>query len=168
MSTLLLDKLSFVMPPLTIRVVFPMLAFKPLFSKASFHFKNLFMCHLIVSLVWTKSSAYSNSFSAPSMADSVTTPTSTAKRKCNSTDPWYIQGGVVCCSYFFSVIYCQCEYLKVSFLRKVCFAFYYYHYKSHNMCICMNTDVIYMFVWERELQMGFRDVALCVLLYLCC
>ena len=118
MSTLLLDKLSFVMPPLTITVVFPRLAFKPLFSKASFYFKNLFLSPLIVSLVWTKSSAYSNSFSAPSMANSVTTPTSTAKRKCNRTDPWYVQGGVVYCSYFFSVIYCQCEYLKASFFKE--------------------------------------------------
>ena len=50
----------------------------------------------------------------------------------------------------------------------MCFAFYYYDYKSNNMCICMKANVIYMFVWEGVLQMGFRNVALCVLLYLCC
>ena len=26
------------------------------------------------------------------------------------------------------------------------------------MCICMKTDVIYMIVWGRELQMGFQGV----------
>ena len=31
--------------------------------------------------------------------------------------------------------------------------------------MCMKADVI---VWERELQMGFQHVALCVLLYLYC
>ena len=54
------------MPPLTITFVFPRFSFKSLLSKASFHFKNLFLCPSIVSLTRTMSSAYSNSLSTPS------------------------------------------------------------------------------------------------------
>ena len=41
-------------------MVFPRLAFKPLFSIASFYFKNLSMCPSIVSHISTKSSVYNN------------------------------------------------------------------------------------------------------------
>ena len=34
------------------------------------------------------------------------------------------------------------------------------------MCIYMKANVIYMFVWERELQMSFRDVALCFIIFM--
>ena len=86
---LLLDKPSFVMPP-TITLFFPRFTFKPLLSIVSCHFSNLFLSPWIVSLIRTKSSAYSNSLSAPSMANSVTTSTTSAKRKGDSTDPWDI------------------------------------------------------------------------------
>ena len=83
-STLLLDMPSFVMPPLTITMVFPRLTFIP------FHFKNLFLRPSCVSLIRTKSSVYSNPLSAPSLANNVTTSTTTWKRKDDSTDPWFI------------------------------------------------------------------------------
>ena len=50
----------------TITLVFPRLTFKPLLSKASFHFKSLSLSHSIVSLIRTKLSAYSNSLNTPS------------------------------------------------------------------------------------------------------
>ena len=62
----ILDNPSFAMSPLTITFIFPRLTFKPLLSKASCHFQNLFMSPSIVSLTLTKSSAYSNSLSKPS------------------------------------------------------------------------------------------------------
>ena len=89
-STLLLDMSSSVMPPQTIPLVFSRLTFKPLLSKASLHYKNLFLSPSIVSLIRSKSSAYSNSLSAPSLANSVTKSTTTAKKKGDSTDPWCI------------------------------------------------------------------------------
>ena len=46
-------------------LVLPRLTFKPLLSKA-FNFKNLFLSPSIILLIRTKSSTYSNSFSAPS------------------------------------------------------------------------------------------------------
>ena len=76
------------MPPLVL--VFPMLAFILLLSIASFHFKNLFLSPSIVSLIRTTLSTYSNSLSAPSLANSVATTTTTPKRKGDSTDPWCI------------------------------------------------------------------------------
>ena len=76
----------FVITPQTITLVFPNLTFKSLFSKASFHFKNLFLSPSIVSLIRNKSSAYINS----PLANSVTTSATTAKRKGDSTDPWFI------------------------------------------------------------------------------
>ena len=57
-------------------------------STASFHFKNLFICPSIASLIWTKSTAYSNSLT-PSQSNSETTSTTTAKKD-DSTDPWCI------------------------------------------------------------------------------
>ena len=89
-STILLDIPSFVMPRRTITFIFPRLAFKPLLSKASFHYKNLFLRPSNVSLIGTKSSAYSNSLITPSLAHSMTTSTTNAKRKGDSTDPWCI------------------------------------------------------------------------------
>ena len=80
-TTLLLDQSPFVMLPLTITLVLPRLAFKPLLSKASFYSMNLFMNPLIVSLIMTESSAYINSLNAPSLANSLTTSTTTARRK---------------------------------------------------------------------------------------
>ena len=70
--------------------IFPRLTFKPMLSKASSHFKNLPLSLLIVSLIRTKSSAYSNSLSALSLANYVTTSTTTAKRKDGSIDHWCI------------------------------------------------------------------------------
>ena len=70
-STLLLDKPSFMMQRLTIILVFKMITFKPLLSKASSHFKNLFLSALIVPHIWNKSTAYNNSLSALYMANSV-------------------------------------------------------------------------------------------------
>ena len=67
------------MPPLTITLVFQSIPFKPLLSKASFHSKNLFLSHSIVSLIRTKSSAYSNSLSMIPLVNSVTTSIITAK-----------------------------------------------------------------------------------------
>ena len=61
---------------------------KPLLSKSSYHFKNLFHSPWIVSLITTKSSAYINSLSTQYMANSVTT--STTKKKGDNTDPWCI------------------------------------------------------------------------------
>ena len=78
---------SFVMPLLTNTLVFPRLTYKPLLAKASFH---LFLSPTIVSLIRTKSSAYSNSLSATSLANSVTTSTTTTKRKGDRIDPWCI------------------------------------------------------------------------------
>ena len=78
------------MPLLTITLVFPRLTFKPLLSKAYFHFMNLFVSPSIASLIRTKSSAYSNSFSAAPLAKAVMTSTTTARRKGGSTDPWCI------------------------------------------------------------------------------
>ena len=72
----------------TITLVLSRLTFKPLLSKDFFHIKNLFQSHLSISLIRTKSSTYNNLFSAPSLANSVTTSTITAKRKDDSTDPW--------------------------------------------------------------------------------
>ena len=51
---------------------------------------NLFLSPSIISLIRTKSSAYSNSLSTPSLTNSVTTSTTTAKRKGDSTVPWSI------------------------------------------------------------------------------
>ena len=80
------------MPLLTITLVFPRLTLKPLLSKFFFHFKNLFLNPPL-----SKSSgpsyqlsSYRNSLSAPSLANSVTTSTTNAKRKGDSTDPWCI------------------------------------------------------------------------------
>ena len=89
-STLLLNKPSFVMPQLIITPVFPRLTFKPLLSKASFHFKNSFLSPSIVSLIRTKSTAYSNCHNTPTPATSAITSTTTIKRKSNSTDLCYI------------------------------------------------------------------------------
>ena len=55
---------------LIITLVFPRLTFIPLLSKASFRFRKLFPTPSIVSLVRTKSSAYGNSLSACSLANS--------------------------------------------------------------------------------------------------
>ena len=87
--TLFLDMLSFVLQLLTITLVFSRLTFKPLLSRASFHFENSFLNPLIISPRY-KSSAYSNSLSAPYLANSVTTSTTTAKGKGDSSDPWSI------------------------------------------------------------------------------
>ena len=75
---------------LTITLVFSRLTFKPLLSKASFHFRNLSLILSIVPPIRTKSSAYNYSLSAPSLVCSVTTSTTNAKRKGDSTDPWCI------------------------------------------------------------------------------
>ena len=64
------------------------LTLKPLLSKDSFHFKNLFLSPSIVSLIRTKSSSYSNSLSTHILSNLVTTSTTTAKGKGDSTDPW--------------------------------------------------------------------------------
>ena len=65
---------------LTITLVFPRLTFKPLLSKASFHLRNLPLNPLIVSLIRTKSSACNSSVSAPSLADTMTTSATNAKK----------------------------------------------------------------------------------------
>ena len=79
---------SFVIPPLTITLVFSRLTFQPLLSKASYHYKNLFLSLLIVSLIRTMSSAYSNSLSTPSgTSDNIYHH---CKNKGDSTDPWCI------------------------------------------------------------------------------
>ena len=78
------------MLPLTINFVFPRLPFKALYSKAPYHFKNLFLNPTIISLIRTKSPAYSNSLSAPHLVNFVKTRTTTAKRKGDSTNPWCI------------------------------------------------------------------------------
>ena len=77
-STLLLDKSPCVMPPLTIILIFQTLTLKNFLAKAFFHSKNLSLCPSIVSLMTAKSSAYNNSPSAPSLANSVTTSTTNA------------------------------------------------------------------------------------------
>ena len=58
-STLLLGIPSFVIPPFTL--VFPRLTFKPLLSKASFHFIELYLSASMVSLIKARSSACNNS-----------------------------------------------------------------------------------------------------------
>ena len=60
-STLLSDKPSFVMAPLTITLVFQRFTLKTLLSKASFHSKNSLQSPLIVKLIRTKSSTNSTS-----------------------------------------------------------------------------------------------------------
>ena len=103
-STLLSEKPSFIMLPLTITMLFPKLTFKPLLSKASFHLMKLFMSpqlshssglsHLqlatrvvfLCSYIWyhkckTFSKLYSNSLSTLSLTNLVTTSNTTAKRK---------------------------------------------------------------------------------------
>ena len=75
---------------LTTTLVFPRLTFEPLLLKASFQFKNIFLSPLIASLIRTMSSAYSQSFNPPSLANSETISTKTAERKGDSTDPWCI------------------------------------------------------------------------------
>ena len=88
-SILLLDKPSFVMPLLSITLVFSRLSSKPLLSTASFHFKNLLLSPSIVSLIGTKSSACKSHLAQP-LAISVMISITTAKRKGDSTDPWCI------------------------------------------------------------------------------
>ena len=75
------------MPLLTINLVFPRLAMNLCSQKSP----SILRTHpSIVSLIRTKTSAYSNSLSAPCQANSVTTSTTIAKRKGDSTDPWCI------------------------------------------------------------------------------
>ena len=69
---------------------FPKVNFQTLALKASFHFENLFLSPMIVSVIRTKSPAYNNSPSAPSLANSVTTSTTNSKTKGDSTDRLYI------------------------------------------------------------------------------
>ena len=64
--------------------------FQTLDLKRLLPFKNLFWSLSIVSLIMTKCSVYSNSHSAPSLTNSMTTSTTTVKRKGDSTDPWCI------------------------------------------------------------------------------
>ena len=85
-STLLLDAPSFVILLLTITLVFQRLAFTNLLSKASFHYKNVFLSPSIVSLIRSKSSAYCYSLSAPSLGNNITTSTTNAKGKGDNTN----------------------------------------------------------------------------------
>ena len=80
---LILDISSFAIPPLTISLFFQRFTFNVLLSMASFHFKNLSLSPSIFSLIWTMSSQYNCSLSAPSLANSVAT--STNENMANST-----------------------------------------------------------------------------------
>ena len=60
---------------------FPKINFQTLAPKRTLYFLNLFLSHLMVSLIRTKSSTYSSSLNTPSPANPVTTSTKTAKEK---------------------------------------------------------------------------------------
>ena len=72
--------------PPTITFVLLVLTFKPLLSSASFKFQNLCFKSTLVSLLRTKSSAYSTSLITLFLAFSVITSTTTANNSSDSTD----------------------------------------------------------------------------------
>ena len=89
MSTLLFDKPTFVMLPLTIASVFQRLTLKLLLLNASLHFMSY---SLVPRLSHSSGLSHQHiaNHVAHHLANSATTSTTNAKRKGDSTDPWRI------------------------------------------------------------------------------